>query len=78
MYLPAEDRFSTSAILRNPCCTLLDVDDAVCRSHAELLTSEVKQSSPAMGEKQEQIKINIKNYSVKGKDSGFSEHSLLF
>lgn len=25
-------------------------------------------SSPAMGEKQEQIKINIKNYSVKGKD----------
>lgn len=24
--------------------------------------------SPAMGEKQEQIKINIKNYSVKGKD----------
>lgn len=75
MYLPAEDRFSTSAILRNPCCTLLDVDDAVCRSHAELLTSEVKQSSPAMGEKQEQIKINIKNYSMKGKDSGFSEHS---
>lgn len=58
MYLPTEDRFSTSALLRIPCSTLLDMDDAVCRSHAESLASEVKQqSSPAVGEKQEQIKM---------------------
>uniref|UniRef100_A0A3Q2W2V3 Protein kinase domain-containing protein n=1 Tax=Haplochromis burtoni TaxID=8153 RepID=A0A3Q2W2V3_HAPBU len=42
-FIHGQDRFSTSAILRNPCCTLLDVDNAVCRSHAGLLTSEVKQ-----------------------------------